>query len=107
MATHSTHLHNRRGCATALLAFLRTSRRNSGDTTGQTILVRLDAIRTVTLPWRCDARFNPDAAEYPMPYSIAFDGAMGVEQAFASADDLRSIGFPGPWVSRRDRERRT
>ena len=42
--------------------FLYTSRRY--DDTGETTWVRPDAIRTVALPWRCDARFNPDAADY-------------------------------------------
>ena len=68
------------------LAYLCTSRRNSGDATGETIWVRPDLVRTIALPWRCDPRLNPDAADYPTPYRITFDGADGIEQPFFSVD---------------------
>lgn len=68
--------------------FLQVSRRH-GDT-GDTIWIRLDTIRNITLPWRCDVRFNPQAADFPMPYRITFDGAEHIEHAFTSAEELRA-----------------
>ena len=71
--------------------FLRVSRR-CGDT-GETIWLRPDTIRNITLPWRWDAQFNPDAVNYPMPYSVAFDGTEGIEHAFTSTGALRTAGI--------------
>ena len=53
--------------------FLRVGRRCRPDT-GETIWVRIDTIRNITLPWRSDVRFNRAAADYPTPYRIVFDG---------------------------------
>ena len=77
--------------------FLRVSRRR-GDT-GETIWVRPGTIRNIILPWRGDVRFNPEAANFPTPYRVAFDGAERIEHAFTSAEELRAAGItlpPGP-----------
>lgn len=71
--------------------FLQVSRRH--DNTGDTIWIRLDTIRNITLPWRCDVLFNPKAADYLMPYRITFDGAEHIEHAFTSVEELRAAGI--------------
>ncbi len=74
--------------------FLRVSRRH-GDT-GETIWVRPGTIRNITLPWRWDVQFNPEAADFPTPYRVAFDGAEGIAHAFTSAEELRAAGITLP-----------
>ena len=78
----------------AMNKFLRVSRRH-GDT-GETIWVRPDTIRNITLPWSWDVQFNPKAADYPMPYRVAFDGAERIEHASTSAEELRAAGITLP-----------
>ncbi len=74
--------------------FLRVSRRRGN--TGETIWVRPDTIRNITLPWRADVQFNPAAADYPMPYRVAFDSTERDERAFTSAEALRTAGITLP-----------
>ena len=74
--------------------FLRVSRRQ-GDT-GETIWVRPDTIRNITLPWSWDLQLHPEAADFPTPYRVAFDGAERIELAFTSAEELRAAGITLP-----------
>ena len=55
--------------------FLRVGRRCRPDT-GETIWVRIDTIRNITLPWRSDVRFNRAAAAGALT-AIAAIGLIG------------------------------